>query len=188
VEAPPPDPKDNLTATDRIQRMKLELTKNLDEGKAKATRALAHVRYVFGYLASGFLVSVPISAASHVIGAGDALSSSVLVETGISIAQGALCLIPFFALVPVTKIDWKNMKVPEYQLFDMKVTRSAMIASGLLCLVSFQVRFFVKWIEPKVYWYVFVLMLFAWARLKAMVLLFPEFYRRDPVVTSEETK
>ncbi len=147
--------------------------------RVRATRALAHVRYVFGYLASGFLISVPISAASHFIGAGDARLGDAVVESFVSIAQGVLCLIPFFALVPVSRVDWKNMRVPEYQLFDLKVTRSAAIASGVLCLLSFQLHFFARWIQPKVYWYVFVLTLFSWARVKALTLLFPEFYELE---------
>lgn len=144
--------------------------------RERAQHLLAHVRYVFGYLASGFLISVPLSATSHLIGTGGSIPDTV-VRSLVSIGYGLVCLVPFFALGPFAKVDWKTMTVPRYQLFDMLVTRSATIVSGLLCVLSLQLQVFVSWVEPRVFWTVFVLILFSWARLKALTLLYPEFYR-----------
>src|SRR5580700_8454810 len=99
------------TQTQRVARLK----KALDEQKKVAARILLHARYAFGYLAAGFLVSVPISLGSKV-GYGLTLSEA-LVETGLSLAYGVVLLVPFFALIPFSRIDWHAMKVPEFQLF-----------------------------------------------------------------------
>ena len=145
---------------------------------ARLARVLLHVRYVFGYLAAGFLVSVPISIGSKVgygLTLGDALR-----ECGLSIAYGGFLLLPFFALIPVSRIDWKAMNVPEFQLFELSVTRTATLVAAALFLVSAALRQFTRLAEPRVAWTVVVLMLFAWGRIKVQTLIFPEFYELEP--------
>src|SRR5947209_7960040 len=80
---------------------------------------LLHVRYVFGYLATGFLVSVPISLGSKAgygLTWGDAFKSAAL-----SVGYGAVLIVPFVGLIPFTRFDWKAMRVPEFQLFEKAV-------------------------------------------------------------------
>jgi hypothetical protein len=166
--APPPPPE---TASQAVSRLRVAL----DERRRRVARFLLHVRYVFGYLAGGFLVSVPISLGSR-IGAGLDLAEA-LKAIGFSVAYGVVLLVPFIALIPFSRIEWKEMRVPEFQLFELSVTRSATGVSLLLFVLSLQIHTFSKLAEPRVTWTVFVLMLFAWGNIKVQTKLFPEFYK-----------
>jgi hypothetical protein len=160
------------TRSERVSRLKLQL----ETHRLRVQRLLLHVRYVFGYLTSGFLLSVPISIGSRVsygLPIGEAARS-----VAISLVYGLLCLVPFLALIPFSRIDWKGMRVPEFQLFELAVTRSAAIVSGLLCLVALGASRYLAFVEPTLFWTVFVLMAFAWGRIKLQTRLFPEFYDR----------
>jgi hypothetical protein len=146
----------------------------LDERRRRVALALLHLRYVCGYLAAGFLVSVPIALGSKV---GNGLSLVLaLRQTGLSLLYGLVLIVPFLALWPFTRIDWKAMNVPEFQLFELAVTRSAALASILLFVLSVQLRVFSMLAEPRLVWTVFTLMVFAWGRIKVQTRLFPEFY------------
>lgn len=146
----------------------------LDDRRKRVARLLLHVRYVFGYLAAGFLVSVPISLGSR-IGTGVEFFEGAK-AIGLSLVYGLVLLVPFFALIPFSNIDWKEMRVPEFQLFELSVTRTATFVALVLVLLSVQVHVFSKLAEPRVAWTVFVLMLFSWGRIKVQTKLFPEFY------------
>lgn len=171
--SPAPAPPDAQTQTQKLARLKQAF-----EARAKrVARILLHARYVFGYLAAGFLVSVPISLGSR-IGYGITFSEA-LGNIGRSVAYGAVLLVPFLVLIPFSRIDWKGMRVPEFQLFELAVTRHATWAGFALCLVFYQLHAFTSFVEPSVAWTVAVLMLFAWGRIKVNVLLFPEFYKEE---------
>ncbi len=129
-----------------------------------------------GFLAGGFLISVPISIGSRVgygVGLGDAVRASA-----VSCLYGVIFLVPFLGLIPLTRIDWREMRVPEFQLFELTVAKWAAAAAGLLFFLSLIGNPTAQpgWIEPGVLWTVFVLMLLAWAKIKLQTLLFPEFY------------
>ncbi len=68
------------------------------------------------------------------------------------------------------------MRVPEFQLFELSVTRTATVLAFVLCVLSAQLRVFSMLAEPRVVWTVFVLMLFSWGRIKANTWMFTEFY------------
>jgi len=184
-EPPPPPPEPSPqppspqpAAPPETQTQKLARLRQAFDARAKrVARVLLHARYVFGYLAAGFLVSVPISLGSR-IGYGIGFKEA-LENMGLSVTYGILLLIPFFVLIPFSRIDWKGMRVPEFQLFELAVTRHATWVGFALCLVFYQLHAFTNWVEPSVAWTVAVLMLFAWGRIKVNVLLFPEFYKEE---------
>lgn len=155
-----------------------------DEGDPKkepvreVSRRLLHVRYVFGYLGSGFLVSVPISLGMKI---GSGLSPIDFVGRGaLSVAYGIVLLVPFFALWPVTRrFDWKAMNVPEFQLFELAVTRASAFAALGLFLLGVAAHTVTTLADPSLAWTVFVLMFFAWGRIKVQTRLFPEFYASE---------
>ncbi len=145
-----------------------------EERHRLATRVLLHVRYVCGYLAGGFLVSVPIAIGSKV--GGDLQLLDAVRQSALSVLYGLVLLVPFFGLWPVTRIDWKAMNVPEFQIFELAVTRWAALVASFLLFLSVTLHFFSMLAEPRLVWTVFTLMLFAWGRIKVQTRLFPEFY------------
>ena len=172
--APAPQPLP-IAQPSPISQKVSRLAVALDERRKRVARVLLHVRYVFGYLAAGFLVSVPISLGAR-IGAGlEALEA--VKQIGLSVVYGVALYLPFFALAPFSNVDWKEMRVPEFQLFELSVTRTTTLVAAVLLLLSIQLRVS-SWMfaEPRVVWTVFVLMLFSWARIKVQTFLFPEFY------------
>jgi hypothetical protein len=174
TEAPPPPTGAPPPPTGVISQKVTRLAVAIDERKKRMGRLLLHVRYVFGYLAAGFLVSVPISLGSR-IGAGlEALEA--VKEIALSLVYGAVLYVPFFALLPFSNVDWKAMRVPEFQLFELAVTRTATVVAAVMLVLTVQARVFSKLAEPRVVWTVFVLMIFSWARIKVQTFLFPEFY------------
>ena len=140
---------------------------------------LLHVRYVLGYLAAGFGVSAPVTLGYQVYYGQDAREMMAL--TGLSVAYGVALFVPFIALEPVTRIAWERMRVPEFRMFELAVSRSAAIVSFALFAVS-MVRpgaisaAMIKWMPPGLFWTVFVLMGTAWGKIRAQVFMFPEFY------------
>jgi hypothetical protein len=105
----------------------------------------------------------------------------MLALTGLSLAYGIGLGLPFLALEPITRIAWQKMRVPEFRMFELAVSRSAAIVSFALFCVS-MVRpasisaSMTRWLPPGLFWTVFVLMGTAWAKIRAQVVLFPEFY------------
>jgi hypothetical protein len=163
-DAPPP------SSTQALKALRVAL----EHRRQRAMRFFLHVRYVFGYLAAGFLVSVPLSLGMKV---GSGLSvSEAFAEGGLSIGYGLVLLVPFAGLWPFSRIDWKAMRVPEFQLFELAVTRTATFAALILCLLSIYLRGFTEHADPRLAWMVFMLMLVAWGRIKMQTRLFPEFY------------
>src|SRR5258708_1524806 len=120
--------------------------------REKIARVLLHVRYVCGYLAAGFLVSVPISLGSRAAYGGMTVLEAVKAG-GLSVLYGVLLLVPFFALIPFSRIDWKAMRVPEFQLFELSVTRTATIVAAVLFLLSLGIHLSLSRLaEPYLTW------------------------------------
>jgi hypothetical protein len=147
--------------------------------RAHAKIHLLHVRYVLGYLAAGFGVSAPVTLGYQVY-YGQA-AGEMFGLTGLSVLYGTLLLIPFFLLEPVTRVAWERMRVPEFRMFELTVSRWSMYASlALFVLSMLRIGAFAermaRWMPPGLFWTVFVLMGTAWAKIKAQVLIFPEFY------------
>lgn len=147
--------------------------------RLRAKISLLHLRYVLGYLAAGFGVSAPVTLGFQIYYGQD--SGEVLALTGLSLLYGLAILVPFVLLEPVTHVAWEKMRVPEFRIFELAVSRSAAIVSLVLFLVSL-LRFgsfgarMARWLPPGLFWTVFVLMGTAWAKIKAQTYIFPEFY------------
>jgi hypothetical protein len=145
------------------------------------TAFLLNVQYTIGYVAAGFLVSVPIQVLwtiyqSH---AGDKWS-----ELWGSLGRGLVCLALFFAFWPILRYyDWGRMKLPEFKLFELAVTRNATIVSLGLLLLSF--------VEPRIgsrqmLWLLFLLEGIAYVKIKAHTLIFREFYAIEEAMHRRE--
>src|SRR5579871_4918098 len=156
AQAPAPLPADRREGERRgslVERVRGGVTAQ----GARLARAVLVVRYVMGFLAGGFLISVPISIGSRVgygVGLGDAVRASA-----VSCLYGVIFLVPFLGLIPLTRIDWREMRVPEFQLFELTVAKWAAAAAGLLFFLSLIGNPTAQpgWIEPGVLWTVFVL-------------------------------
>jgi hypothetical protein len=130
------------------------------------TAFVLEVRYTFGYLAAGFLVSTPLWIISD--------PQSDWSTVPFSFLYGTVCLLVFFAFGPLTKIDWQNMKLPEFKLFELAVTKWS-------CLISL-VFFAVIAIHPlsRRQWRLgllqFLVMVMPYLRIKLDTWLFKDFY------------
>ena len=128
---------------------------------------------------SGFVISVPIALGSR-LGYGGMTVFETFRESLLSVLYRLILFVPFFALVPFARIDWKATRVPQFQLFELSVTRTATFVAGILTLLSLQARVVSDFAEPRLSWTVFVLMGFAWGRIRLWTIIFPEFYRNEP--------
>jgi len=143
---------------------------------------LLHVRYIFGYLTAGFLISAPLY-----FGSRETWLDPRVVKC---LALGSICLVPFLLLLPLTRIEWERMRVPEFKLFELALTRWAAYVAGVYFLLSVQVDFAMRigsvpagldfFFDSSIAWFTFVLMISAWLKIKAQVILFPDFYRLRP--------
>jgi hypothetical protein len=159
------------------KRERLRLLADLARQHAKIK--LLHLRYVMGYLGAGFAVSAPVTLGYQVYYGQDA--GEMMALTGLSLVYGLALLVPFLALEPVTRVAWEKMRVPEFRMFELAVSRSAMVVSLVMFLVSMArvgplAARLARWMPPGLFWTVFVLMATAWAKIKAQTIIFPEFY------------
>jgi hypothetical protein len=150
-----------------------------DRARARAKFGLLHLRYVTGYLAAGFGVSAPVTLGYQIYYGENALQMMAL--TGLSVLYGIVFLAPFLALEPLTRVAWGRMRVPEFRMFELTVSRSAALVSLALFVASLFTHMssasrLARWLPPGLFWTVCVLMATAWAKIKAQVILFPEFY------------
>jgi hypothetical protein len=137
---------------------------------------LLHVRYVFGYLAFGYLVSAPLQI-------GRLHEEGWLEGIAACLALGVVCLIPFLVLYPFTRIAWERMRIPEFKNLELALTGWATIAAAVFVLATGIVRWPLRLegavldiFHPSVAWLCFGLMFFAWVRVKFHTVLFREFY------------
>jgi len=128
--------------------------------------ALLHARYVLGQLAAGFLVSVPVQL----------LLRGGEVHLFQSLAWGIVFLAGSVLLLPLTPFDWSRVNIPRYKRFEATVCFIAAAVARLLFLSSYIVEPIGR--NRSVMWFVFVITLFAWARERGNMLLFPAFYRK----------
>lgn len=154
----------------------------LHRGRLLTVVLLLHLRYTFGYLAFGFMVSAPLQLAYRQEW-GDHLLKSVVL--------GLLCVVPFVCLWPFTRIDWGRMRVPEFKNLELALTRWATVLALAFLVFSAAVRLFAGQSDDEEAWWVWVcdvrvawltlgLMFFAWIRVKFHTLLFREFYTLRP--------
>ena len=149
---------------------------------------LLHIRYTFGYLSFGFLVSAPLQLAWR-----DEYG-------GIwrCLALGAICTLPFVGLWPVTRIDWGRMRIPEFKNMELALTRWATVIAVAFLLLTIGVKAvftiqskraedpieqgWLVWLcgDPKVAWLNVGLMFFSWVRVKFHTIMFREFYTLKP--------
>lgn len=141
---------------------------------------LLHLRYTFGYLAFGFLVSAPIQLGFR-HGAGWVEGSFK------SLFLGALFALPCLILWPMTLIDWHRMRIPEFKNLELALTRWAAIVAALWLVTAFVgervlgLEGWLGWIcDIRVAWTNLGLMFFSWVRVKFHTLLFREFYTLKP--------
>ena len=83
---------------------------------------LLNVRYVFGYLAAGFLVAVPLQWFVGKVKIPDLLPS---------LLYGGVSAFIFVILMPLTRVTWTEVKLPEFRSWELSVTRNATILAGL---------------------------------------------------------
>ena len=148
---------------------------------------LLPLRYAFGYLAFGFLVSAPIQLGwRRELAAGGHVFKSL--------ALGLGCAIPFLLLWPFTRIAWERMRVPEFKNLELALTRWATVMAILFVVLAASVTVLFGhpkpgpdgatpvlpwwvWIcDVRVAWLTLGLMFFSWIRVKFHTLLFREFY------------
>tara|TARA_R110002072_G_scaffold113619_2_gene243300 strand:+ start:414 stop:1019 length:606 start_codon:yes stop_codon:yes gene_type:complete len=137
---------------------------------------LLHVRYVFGYLAFGYLVSAPLQI-------GRLHEDGWLSGIAVCLVLGFACLIPFLVLYPFTRIAWERMRIPEFKNLELALTGWAAIAAAVFVAAAGIVRWPLRLegavldvFNPNVAWLCFGLMFFAWVRVKFHTVLFREFY------------
>lgn len=174
-EAPPESAPQGPQAPAARERLRVAAQRVRLQAKIK----LLHTRYVLGYLAAGFGVSAPVTLGYQIYYGQD--SGEVLALTGLSLLYGVAFSIPFLLLEPVTRVEWQRMRVPEFRIFELVVSRSAalvslgLFAAGLAAHALGEARL-KAWLPPGLFWTVFVLMGTAWAKIKAQTWIFPEFY------------
>jgi len=113
---------------------------------------LLHLRYILGNLAGGFLVAVP---AQLILRGKD----WYLVH---SLAYGIVFLLAFVILIPLSRMDWKNVTVPEFVRFERATASyAAMIALALLAA-----SFLAPALESNrpIFWFVFAITSFGSAQ------------------------
>jgi hypothetical protein len=160
---------DDILAVPRVARTRL-----------LAKVVAVHVRYVCGYMMTGFLVSAPISLGMR-HEAPDVIVASILL--------GGLFALPFVALIPFTKIDWAKMRLPEFKNLELSLIKWSTIASLAFLLTTHVVRLAVRspnttpleWLfDPHIAWVNLVLMGFAWLRFWFEHWMFRDFYTLHP--------
>lgn len=154
---------------------------------------LLHVRYIFGYLAAGFLVSAPLYLGTHK-GWFEAESLKSIFR---SLVYGGLCALPFIALLPLTRIDWERMRLPEFKIFELALCRWAGYVALAYLIIAVNVDAFRAegepvyfWFDKNIAWINFMLMVSNWARIKIQTLIFPDFYSlvdKEGLVLSNKT-
>lgn len=140
------------------------------------TVILVHVRYTLGYLAVAFLVSAPIQ-----------LRHAALEQIVHSVVLGLACLALMAVLIPLTKVDWARMRLPEFKNLELGLTQWASLATVAFLLLSFVADFVWgenslvgKLADRHVAWSAFTLMAFSWVRIRFDAWLFRDFYTLHP--------
>ena len=139
---------------------------------------LLHLRYVMGYLTAGFLVSAPLYLGTH-----GSFDEELLQRVWRSTVYGLICLVPFVGLIPMTRIPWENMRLPEFKNFELTLTRWASYVAGVYWLVCFYAGAGRRqdapplwWFDEHIAWVNLILMFTAWLRIKVQTVIFQDFY------------
>jgi hypothetical protein len=145
------------------------------------TALLLNVQYTIGYVAAGFLVSVPIQLLWTIY---QSHSADKAPELWGSLVRGGVCLALYFVLWPILRYyDWGRMKLPEFKLFELSVTRNATLVSFGLLLLSLP---YPQVGTRQMLWLLFLLEAVAYVKIKAHTLIFREFYAIERAVHRRE--
>jgi hypothetical protein len=145
------------------------------------TAFLLNVQYTIGYVAAGFLVSVPIQVLWTIY---QSQAADKWSELWGSLGRGLVCLVLYFVFWPILRYyDWGKMKLPEFKLFELAVTRNATLVSLGLLLLSLM---YPQIGSRPVLWLLFLLEAVAYVKIKAHTLIFREFYAIEQAVHRRE--
>lgn len=170
---------------EELARRREDLDRSFRRFRFLTKIGLLRFRYVCGYLAAGFLVSAPLYLSLRMWYQGEIFStpaSEWLDPILHSVLLGVVLLLPYALLAPFTRISWENMRVPEFQKFELSLARSASIAAlayFLACIVVAAVFYdseYNAFFDPRPAWTNFLLQLVPWLRLKALTFLFKDYY------------
>jgi hypothetical protein len=175
---PPPPPTEAPGTTSGSRSRAERLLDAADRARLAAKLRLLRARYVFGYLAASFLVSVPLDVGYRV--ASGQAGADTFASVGVSILYGLGCLLGFLILRPFTGIPWERVRVPEFAIFEMRVAALSGVVAAILLGASLVAGLAVPqaalFLSPRLFWTVLVLMILAWGKIKLQTLVFPEFY------------
>jgi hypothetical protein len=138
---------------------------------------LVQARYTLSYVATGLLVSGPIQLGLQHMGDGAFYKSIIL---------GLIFLAPALLLLPLTRVDWHLMRLPEFKVLERGLARWSAALALLFLGAAAAVRAIyggesgIGWLcDPHVARVNLSLMVFALVRAEVDAWLFPEFYALD---------
>ena len=91
-----------------------------------------------------------------------------------SIVYGAICAVIFVVLIPLTRINWVEMRLPDFKVWELSVTRNSTILSAVFLVLCY--LFATPWLNRDAASLAFILMLVAYMKIKGHSFLFREFY------------
>lgn len=151
--------------------------------------ALVHVRYTCAYLATAFLVSTPyqliwqVFRATSSKGDGEPRAGPIIH----SLLVGLALLLIMAVLIPLTRIDWSKMRLPEFKVFELNLAWWALVVSAAYLALSIVAdpiwgddSVVGQLCDRRVALPVFTLMAFSWVRGKFDAWLFKDFYTLHP--------
>jgi hypothetical protein len=151
--------------------------------------ALVHIRYTCAYLATAFLVSTPYQLIWQLFRAtsGDASREPRAGPIVHSLLVGLALLLIMAILIPLTRIDWSKMRLPEFKVFELNLAWWALVVSAAYLALSIVAdpiwgddSAVGQLCDRRVALPVFTLMAFSWVRGKFDAWLFKDFYTLHP--------
>jgi len=151
--------------------------------------ALVHIRYTCAYLATAFLVSTPYQLIWQLFRAtsGDASREPRAGPIVHSLLVGLALLLIMAVLIPLTRIDWSKMRLPEFKVFELNLAWWALVVSAAYLALSIVAdpiwgddSAVGQLCDRRVALPVFTLMAFSWVRGKFDAWLFKDFYTLHP--------
>ena len=151
--------------------------------------ALVHIRYTCAYLATAFLVSTPYQLIWQLFRAtsGDASQEPRAGPIVHSLLVGLALLLIMAVLIPLTRIDWSKMRLPEFKVFELNLAWWALVVSAAYLALSIVAdpiwgddSAVGQLCDRRVALPVFTLMAFSWVRGKFDAWLFKDFYTLHP--------
>lgn len=150
---------------------------------------LVHVRYTCAYLATAFLVSTPYQLIWQLFRAtrGDEAREPRVGPIVHSLVVGLALLLVMAILIPLTRIDWSKMRLPEFKVFELNLAWWSLVVSAAYLALSAVAdpiwgddSAVGQLCDRRVALPVFTLMAFSWVRGKFDAWLFKDFYTLHP--------